>query len=317
MKAEGRHIKLLMFILLGFIFLLVGIAMVFLWNKNEKAVIMPGQFVLIGERPVIIKEENVYEYRMDGTWRNLELTGKAKQVTKGEVLCVLNEDGSLYYREEIGLEERLPLTSAYNLYMTDMALTLNKELPFVYINGNISYLGFRALLQNGDILYQGLGKYNHYQMKEESPIFLSGSYILTALGNVYYLKTDTEDDSMNVDLKQVYDDEDIVVINASETSDRCLGLRKNGRVVSWSDIAPLKVTNWKNVIAIEQGFDYAVGLTAKGRILYVDYNENSTKAVTEALKAWTDIIQIAAYSDTIVGLKQDGSCLFLDITAYK
>ncbi|ABX41259.1 RCC1 domain-containing protein [Lachnoclostridium phytofermentans] len=198
-------------------------------------------------------------------------------------------------------------------------LTLNKEEPFVYINENISYLGFRALLQNGDILYQGLGEYNRYQMKEESPVFLSGSYILTDQGNVYYLKTDIDGDSdiMNIDLKCVYNGGDIAVINASETAARCLGLRKNGRVISWSDIAPLEVTDWKNVIAIEQGFNYAVGLTAKGKVLYVDYSASSTEAVTKVLVSWTEVVQIATYSDTIVGLRQDGSCLFLDIAAYK
>lgn len=317
MKTVGWRIKLQMFILLGVIFLLAGMAVVFLWNTNQQAAIMPGQFVLVGERPVIIKEGKVYEYGRDGTWRHLELIGEAKQIVRGEILCVLNEDGSLYYDKIIDSgEEGLPLTSAYALNMAEKALILNKEEPFALINQSLEYLDFRALLRNGDILYQGLGEYDRYQIDEEPPIFLSGSYILTSQGNVYYLKIDTDGYSgiMNTDLKCVYDGKDIVTISASETASRCLGLRENGTVISLSDIAPLDVTDWKNIIAIQQGFNYAVGLTAKGSVLYVDYNTSSTEEVTKALDLWTDIVQMAAYSDTIVGLKQDGSCLFLDIS---
>lgn len=319
MKAADRSFRLQMFILSGVIFLLAGMAVVSLWIANRKTTIMPGQFALIGKRPVIINEGKVYEYETDGSWRHLELTGKAKQIVSGEKLCVLNEDGSLYYEKETVIGEGLPLTSAYTLYMAEMALKLNMEEPFEWINQSIEYSGFCALLQNGGILYQRLGEYDRCQMENETPIFLSGSYILTSQGNVYYLETDTDGYTgiMSADLKCVYDGEDIVAISASESAARCLGLRENGTVVSWSDIAPLKVTDWKNVIAIQQGFNYAVGLTAKGKVLYADYNAGSTEEVAEALDLWTDIVSIAAYSDTIAGLKKDGSCLLLDISEYK
>lgn len=319
MKAVERRVKLKILILLGAILLLIGMAGAFFWYKNRQVTITPGQFALIGERPVIIKEGNVYEYGTDGTWRHLELTGEAKQIARGEKLCILNEDGSLYYEEEIDLEEELPLTSAYNLYMAEKASTLNKEEPFACINQNLEYLGFRALLKNGDILYQELDEYGRYHMDEETPIVLSGSYILTSKGNVYYLEIEADGSTgnMSTDLRCVYDRKDIVMISASESAARCLGLRKNGTVISWSDIAPLEVTDWKDVIAIQQGFNYAVGLTAKGSVLYVDYNASSTEEVSKELDLWTDIVQIAAYFDTIVGLKRDGSCLILDISAYK
>lgn len=319
MKSVNRQLKLKIIILLVAIFLLAGIAVFSLWNVCDQAAIMPGQFVLIGKRPVIIKEGNLYEYETDGTWRHLELSGKAKQIVRGEKLCVLNEDGSLYYEKETDLGKELPLTSAFNLYMAEKAIILNKDEPFTWINQSLEYLGFRALLRNGDILYQGMGEYESFQMDEETPICLSGSFILTSQGNVYYLETDTDGYSgiMSTDLRCVYDGKDIVAISASESAARCLGLRKNGTVISWSDIDPLEVTDWKNVIAIQQGFNYAVGLTVKGKVLFVDYNAGSTKKINEALDSWTDIVQIAAYSDTIAGLKRDGSCLLLDISAFK
>lgn len=319
MKAAGGRIKLLTFILSGIILLLAGVAVVLFMNTNQKVAITPGQFVLIGERPVIIKEGKVYEYETEGVWRNLGLIGVAKHIVRGEKLCILNEDGSLYYEMGTDSEEGLPLTSAYTIDMAEKALTLNKEESFSWINQSLEYLGFRALLKNGDILYQGLRGYERYHMEEETPVFLSGSFILTSEGNVYYLDIDTDGDTgiTNTYLKCVYDGKDIVTISASESAKRCLGLRENGTVISWSDIAPLEVKDWKNVIAIQQGFNYAVGLTSKGRVLYVDYNAESTEKVTKALDLWTDIVQIAAYSDTIVGLKRDGSCLFLDISVYK
>ena len=319
MKSVNRQLKLKIIILLVAIFLLAGIAVFSLWNVSDQAAIMPGQFVLIGKKPVIIKEGNLYEYGTDGTWRHLGLSGEAKQVVRGEKLCVLNEDGSLYYEKETDLGEELPLTPAFNLYMAEKTLIINKDESFAWINQSLEYLGFRALLRNGDILYQGTGEYERFQMDDETPICLSGSYILTSQGNVYYLGTDTDGYSgiMSTDLRCVYDGKDIVAISAGESTARCLGLRKNGTVISWSDLGPLEVSDWKNVIAIQQGFNYALGLTATGKVLYVDYNAGSTEKIAEELDSWTDIVQIAAYSDTIAGLKRDGSCLLLDISAYK
>jgi len=319
MKVEKRRIKLQMGIILAFTFLLAGITMFFIWSNNKQAVITAGQFTLIGDKPVIIKKGKVYEYEADGVWRQTELAGKAKQIVRGEKLCVLMEDGSLYYEKETDLEEELPLTSAYSLYMAEKALKVNKEEAFAWINQSLEYLGFMALLRNGDILYQGPGEFERYRMDKGAPIFLSGSYILTSQGNVYYLEIGTDDSNgtMSINMICVYDGKDIVTISASESAARCLGLRKDGTVISWSDIAPLKVMDWKNVIAIQQGFDYAVGLTAKGRVLFVDYNTSTTEKVTKALEMWTDVVQIASYSDTIVGFKRDGSCLFLNIGEYR
>ncbi|NLO09648.1 MAG: hypothetical protein GX129_07215 [Clostridiales bacterium] len=71
-------------------------------------------------------------------------------------------------------------------------------------------------------------------------------------------------------MKCVYDGMDIVTISASENAARCLGLRKNGTVISLSDISPLEVTDWKNVIAVQQGFNYAEGLKLDGSCLFLD-----------------------------------------------
>ena len=318
MRSVKLQIKRKALILLAGIFIIAGIGLAFLWHTNQKAMIAQGQFALIGVRPFLIKDGKVYEYGTDEIWRQLEITGEAKQILRGENLCVLNKDGSLYYGGKLDLNlEKLPLTAAYNINMANMALKFNEEESFVCVNQNLGYENFRALLQNGDILYQGVKQYERYHMEEETPIILSGSHILTDEGNVYYFYTDRVDDNLYTNLECVYDGEDIVAISASETASRCLGLRADGNVVSWSNINPLEVTNWRNVVAIKQGFYYAVGLTDQGRVLYVDYGLNNTEAINKALKMWTDVVQIDVNFETIAGLKEDGSCYILDITSYK
>lgn len=323
-NSVNQRAKLWVYTILIAIIFIICVILAFLWNANQKTVQKArdnlGQLTLVGEMPVIIKDGNIYEYTADELWNKIEYTGEAKQIVRGEELCVLNKDGSLYYEKDIVLSsEVLPLTSAYHLYIETKVLELNKEEPFVCINQNLDLVNFRALLQSGDIIYQASDKYERYQMAEETPVFLSGSYILTAEGNVYYLHTDTDGSSgiVKVNLKCEYDCGDIVAISASETAARCLLLRKNGKVISLSDIEPLKVSNWENLVSIEQGFNYAVGLTDKGEVLYVDYNTNSTEAVAKKLKTWTDVIQIASYSDTIVGRKNDGSCYILNLSDFK
>ena len=170
-------------------------------------------------------------------------------------------------------------------------------------------------MQNGEILYADGDDFAKYQM-EETSVYLSGSYILTEQGNVYYL------DTVEPKLKCVYEGGDMATINVHPTNDgRCLGLRRNGTVVSLSVSdydGSLEVGEWKHIVAIQQGFYYAVGLTNKGKALYVDDNKNKTEAVNKELKKWTDIVDIAvSSSETIVGLKEDGTCFLLNISELK
>lgn len=233
---------------------------------------------------------------------------RSKTASVGETLCVLHTDGSLYYEGTLTTENSDGSNgSAYNLYMANLALALNKEEPFACINQNVEYYDFRALLPDGDILYQTIDEYAHYKMTDETPIYLSGDYILTEQGNVYLLDIDNMNDKTTISLTCMYDKEDIIAIDCCETASRCLALTKDGNVISFSDLAPLNTSNWKDVIAVAQGFSYAVGLTDKGKVLYADYDAENTKAVSKEVASWKNVVQIAVYYDTIVGLKEDGS----------
>lgn len=325
MKKKIKFKRWHIIALLCSIFLIAIITVIFLRNASHQTFKIPGQFAVIVETPVAIKNGNVYEYTVYETWKNLNISEKAKQVFDGENLCFLNEDGSIYYDQDIQqmealLKEAMPLTSAYSLYMTKKALELNEEEAFVSINDNIEYLSFRALLQNGEILYEDGDNYERLLM-EEAPILLSGSYVLTEQGNVYYLDTESKGNSDIVvpKLTCVYEGGDMVIINACPTNARCLGLRRNGTVISFlvSEYnKPLETGEWKHIVAIQQGFYFAVGLTDKGNVLYVDNDKNKTEAINKELKKWTNIVEIAAPYETIVGLRKDGTCLSLNIAEF-
>lgn len=70
-------------------------------------------------------------------------------------------------------------------------------------------------------------------------------------------------------LKCVYDGGDIIEIDANNNAGHCLGLTLDHHVVSlqFSGRA-LEVSDWNHIVSIEQEFNYAVGLTDKGKVLY-------------------------------------------------
>lgn len=323
MKTTGGYSNWLRIVLFGSIFLIGGILVFFWQNSNmNQQIQLPGQFVMVGDNAYLIREGSVYEYEAeDHTWKRLELPGEAKQMARGDNLSVLMTDGSVYSDGDFSLtrilEERMPSLSAYSFFMAEKALTLSKEVPFACINGSIE-INFRALLQDGDILYQGYDGYERYRMEEETPVFLSGSYILTDQGNVYELKIKLDNGIRDINLECRYDGGDMASISALGITGRCLGLRKNGTVVSWDSRHGrlLDVGDWKNVVAVQQDVDYGVGLTAKGTILYEDYGLNRSEEIVKELETWTDIVQITVGYDLIVGLKEDGSCCYLDVKAF-
>lgn len=297
--------------------LCIGMAGCFRDTKNSEINTI-NQFSLVNGMPVRIDEGSVYQYNADETWTVVELDGTAAQVFSGENLCVLMEDGGLYYggATEISEDEEYPLTSAYGIEMIAKALEINKEERFLCINKNIEYLGFRVLLESGEILYQGLEDYERYHMQEETPVQLSGEFILTEEGNVYYLQIDAA--SAYTKLEKVYDGGDVVAISASETAARCIGIKENGKAESWwINQDSLAVEDWEEAVAVCQGFYYAVALDGQGQVYYIDQNEEVTTSVSEALSTWSDIVEIAVLFETIVGMKADGSCLFLNIADYK
>lgn len=156
----------------------------------------------------------------------MELDGTAAQVFSGEHLCVLMEDGSLFYdgQDLSPDEDNLPLMARYGRHMAGKALEYNKTEPFLGVNGNLEYLDFMALLKSGELLCEDEDDFRRVSLPVETPAALSGSYVLTESGNVYY---------MHDGIENVYDGGDIAAISSSETAARCAGLKENGEAVLW------------------------------------------------------------------------------------
>ncbi len=238
----------------------------------------------------------------------------------GEDLCILNRDGSLYYDGLIEIEldsnRNFPLSAGHSIYMKQKVLAINKEEPFAWLNKSLDLVEETNLflLQSGEILYALGDEYERYSL-EEKPIQLSESYILTEKGNVYVFDIVTKRSGEVIPTFEcIYKKEDIVMISSCST--RGLALRKNGTVLSWEqekNRETLDVENWKNVIAVEQGFNYGIGLTSEGNVLYTDFFLNEREEIKKELSNWSDIIQISVNGGCIAGLKKDGSCLICEI----
>lgn len=283
-------------------------------NLQNEVVNLQGQFGLFNGKPVRIIDNTLYMYNADGTWKTVGLDKEVVRILSGENACILTADGKIFYS---GLSEKndeeMPLTTAYRMDMIDEILEINENSSFVDVNKNFDYIDIRALLENGDILYQTQGEYKCYTFPDENPVRLSGDFVLTKEGNVYYLCTDMS----YVDLKMVYAGGDVVMISASETSTCCIGLKKDGSVESWSIQQPsLEVNAWRNIVSVCQGFNYAIALDSNGRVYFESQDAKQVNGISEVLNAWRNVVEIAAYFDVIVGMQEDGTCLFLNITDY-
>lgn len=263
--------------------------------------------------PLKIEDGTLYEYAADdGAWTVIELDGRAAQVFSGENLCVLMEDGSLFYdglTEVLPDGENVPLMSSYGMMIAGKVLEQNEAEPFLDVNFNLQYLYFRALLASGELLCEDMEGLTRVSLPGEKPAALAGNFILTEEGNVYYL---------NGDAKKLYDGGDIVAVSACETAARGVGLKANGEAVSWwLDVEAPDLSEWKNLAAVRQGFYFTVGLDLDGGVHYADSNAKAMESVSEVLRTWPDVTDLAICYETIVGLKEDGSCVMLDVGEYQ
>ena len=288
-------------------------------GENDTSRLQPPsvQLAVVDRRPVKLEDGKIYSYNTDGSWEQIGPDGEAIQIVDGEYLCALDTDGKLYYDWVPTDEEPLPLTSGYTQYMAWLALEINETEHFACVNQEPIRLYFRALLQSGEILFQSGDEYTHLQL-EELPVSLSGAYILTDAGNIWFMRD--EDVS---ELKCVYSGGDIIEIDANNNAGRCLALTRDHHVVSLQfHGSALEVSDWNHIISIEQEFNYAVGLTDKGEVLYAAVGhanesiKNTEALVIGTLSEWSNVIQIAANGADIIGLKQDGSCYILDLDDY-
>ena len=295
-----------------FLFIILFGSVVLYSTHNKKRELLPffNQFVVAADVPYLIENGKVLKCQTDGQWEDGDFVDNAIQIFGGDALCILDSNGKLHFDERI-ITGDIPLSTAYSMYMTNKALEINQNKSFTSINQNVGCFAFRALLEDGTILYQKQNNYAEYKMEKDIPKYLSGDYILTEEGNVYYMKTETLDDNDVFEMKCVYDKGDLIAIDAAETTDKCIGIRENGKVILWSGTEIEHVLNWKNVVRVEQGFNFAIGLTARGEVKYEGYDENNTKTINDELSLLPDMKDIAIYYGQIWGLTEDNRVIKL------
>ena len=288
------------------------------FNTEENEVMLQGQFGICEGMPTRIDEGKVFQYNSECEWTVVEVEENPVRILSGENLCVLSEDGKLYYK---GLSENLEseehsLTTEYRIHMVEKVLKINENELFLAVNKNLDYIESRVLLENGKILYQGLEDYECYIFPEETPIGLSGDYVLTEEGNIYHLYTDITNES--IELEKVYEGGDIVAISACESAPCYIGLRENGQVEAWcAHYKTMAFEGWKNIVSVCQGFHYAVGLDSDGMIHFIGAEEELNVNVSQVLSTWRNIVEIAVAGEMIVGMQEDGKCLFLNISEFR
>lgn len=93
---------------------------------------------------------------------------------------------------------------------------------------------------------------------------------------------------------------DIVQICGSYSA---VGLKSNGTVVTTCESAYCDISGWTDIVQIDRGQVFTVGLTSSGTVVAVGTNNCGACNVD----SWTDIKQIAAGYQHTIGLKTDGS----------
>lgn len=172
----------------------------------------------------------------------------------------------------------------------------------------MSYEDSWALCEDGTILISSDENYFPFTVPDEIIKDISGGFVLTESGRVYQILIS---ESQEVSYQKVSDGP-VIRIDASETASRCVGICENKTAVMWSDLEPLDLSEWNEVIEVSAGFNYCVGLTARGEILYADYNKRRESEIRELLKQITAEHVTCGY-ETLAVLKKDGSVEIIDL----
>lgn len=298
--------------------LVAGILIVSLYKTKAEGGPKPTQFEVFQGVPYCVMDGSLYRYA-DTDWVYAGYPEQIKQLVPGEKLCAVDSNGNVISEADLSIsgERNVPSLTGYYIETAQNFIDLNQTTPFVEISGNIM-LGARALSEDGSILVPVGTHYEQYAM-EEKPVALSDDFILTENGNVFQLSSEMVYDAP--DLCCIYDGGDIKTISGLANTSQCLGITRNGRVISWNTSGYMgfnipSVSNWTDVAMVKQGFHFALALTKTGKVLYADCDEENTEKIGDMLDTWRDITNIAIYGMTIYGLKSDGSCLSMTISFY-
>lgn len=295
-----------------FIFTLsVLIAVIFLiWKFNDRSQDYEIEsFVLINDVPYIVSDGTAY-YWDDSNEVWIAYMKGIKELFRGEYFCVLKNDGRLELCTNDPLDiDSMPLGMQYTINQANKLLEISQNTPIRTLNSELLSANCYALCEDGSILMASGEEYIPFEIHNENIKDISGDFILTEEGNVYQMENE---DFGQFSYKRVSEDK-FKAIAAFESAPRCVGIRENNTVVMWSDLEPLSLTDWKNVKEIAVGFNYCIGLTINGEVLYADYDKEREKDISKLLRG-IKAESITCCYESIAILKQDLIVEMIDLS---
>lgn len=305
MISTKKHMK-------NFILILpVLIAVIFLiWKFNDRAADYEIEsFVLINNVPYIVSDGTAY-YWDDSKEAWIVYMEGVKELFQGEYFCALKDDGRLELCTNDSLDiGSMPLGMQYIINQADKLLEISQNTPIRTLNSKLLSVNCYALCEDGSMLIASGGEYIPFEIQNETIKDISGDFILTEEGNVYQMENG---DFGQFSYNRVSEDE-FTAIAACESAPRCVGIRENNTLVMWSDLEPLSLTDWKNVKEIAVGFNYCIGLTMNGEILYADYDKEREKDISKLLQG-IKAESITCCYESIAILKKDLTVEMIDLS---
>lgn len=266
-------------------------------------------FVLIDNVPYMVSGGTAY-YWDDNNEEWVFYKEDVKELFPGELFCVLKEDGSLELCTDDLLDiKNMPLGMQFLINQASQLADISGNTPIRTLNKELGRENCWALCEDGSMLINPGEDYIPFEIQNETIKDISGDFILTGQGNVYQMENRNFG---TFSYNQVSDDK-FTAIAACDTAPRCVGINENNSAVMWSNLEPLELMDWKNVKEIAVGFNYCVGLTMNGKILYADYDKNREINVSKRLQG-IRAEHITCCYETIAIIKNDSTVEMIDLS---
>ena len=309
-NSKKYHTPYVMILLIGVIILISIWLSDYDWKRNDTSTTILDLAIADGQAYVLF--DGIVYRNQEGAWEALEYNEKMKQIFSGDHFCALGKSGKVYYEMEQSLSDLLkkgnvPLGSAAIMSRTEEALAINEEQKFVLINHNVGDWDFRAILSDTSLIFHNGELYKKYRLDEKTTM-LSGSYILSASGNVYRLHLNEDSAPYTPELKKVYEEGNVVFIDAIDASgDHGIGLTAEGKTVILSNGIWYEGPDWKQLVKVVQGDRFVAGLTEEGKVLFKHYDVDKTAEIQAEISNWTDIVAIEDYYQSLYGIDNNGN----------
>ncbi|MCM1536566.1 MAG: hypothetical protein NC126_11660 [Clostridium sp.] len=304
-------------------------------ETNQVSTFEVDSFEIIAGRPFILQEGMAYSRTEDDNWERYgdweNLTGLYEE----EYFVALDSEGTILCEGYPDEEENLPLSAGYARYMKNKMLELNQEYAVAALNAGGSGEDWRALLEDGRVMVfmptqDGESEYKEISIEGEKVVALAGDYALTESGKVYKgtinskdVVVDTNGDGVmetetekSFEWKILVSDKSVTDIYASRTSGIGVGINEDGTVDLWKpqdNKWEIDLSQWENILEVSVGFNYVVGLTQDGGVLYAAADKENESKINKLLQDKKNVTHIACAYQTIALLYRDGTVEMMDV----